>query len=349
MRLTDRLEKSRGFSDGTYENSSPKIYNRIRFQLTDKIQGGLLLEKDSGEGRLDDLRLFYLKANLSKRLSLLFGNYQLEAGQGLVLWGPYGFSKSSNVIFPIRKKARGVRGYTTVDENAAFFGGSVAFNSEKFQTITFFSQSQLDATLASDTQVSGFFSSGFHRNDLECQKKDVVTESVVGARIRYQPAQSLSIGATGYYSSFDKIINAPNLTRKRFEFRGKSNHVAGVDWQWSSGEATVFGEMARSRNGGTALIAAALWDFGATQLAFLFRDYKRDFQNLHGFGFGNSNGTTQNERGYYTGLQYKATSKTVVRAFYDIFENPWRTFFEPLPTDGRDFLIELEQRFAFPR
>ena len=52
------------------------------------------MEKDSGESRFDDLRLFYLSAAPRKNVQLLLGHFQLEVGQGLVLLGPYGLAKS---------------------------------------------------------------------------------------------------------------------------------------------------------------------------------------------------------------------------------------------------------------
>jgi len=76
----------------------------------------------------------------------------------------------------------------------------------------------------------------------------------------------------------------------------------------------------------------------------LFRNYDLDFQNFHGFGFAEVNGTTQNERGYYTGLHYKVTRSTTLSAFHDIFFHPWRTFFQPLPFEGQETLVQLEQK-----
>ncbi|NIR48361.1 hypothetical protein GWO43_07825 [candidate division KSB1 bacterium] len=345
-RVLDRIDRPRGFQDGTYESSPQKLYQRLEFDIANRVHGGVLLEKDSGESRLDDLRMFYLASNLTEQLSVLVGNYHLEIGQGLVLWGPYGFSKSANPIYPIRKRARGVRGYTTVDENAAFFGGSVSFNWGPLQAIAFASKSDLDATPASDGEVSGLFTTGFHRNENEGNKKDVVSESVFGSRVRYTTSIGLSLGATTYRSTFDKIINDPDLERDRFEFRGNENYVVGLDWDWPIRNVILFGEIARSKNGGQALIAGSQLDFDSVQLAFLYRDYQKDFQNLHGFGFGESNGTTQNERGYYTGLDYRITRSTRLKAYFDIFAKPWRSFFQPLPVEGRDFLAQLEQKFG---
>jgi hypothetical protein len=343
-RISDQVDRPIGFKNGTYESSPQKLYNKLQYQLGERLHAGLLLEKDSGERRWDDLRLFYISSQITKNLSLLVGNYQLEVGQGLVLWGPYGFSKSADAVFPIRKTGRGYRGYTSVDENAALFGGCAKLDLADVTLTAFASRQQLDATAISEDAVSGLFDSGFHRTETEADKKDALTESVFGGRIQYARTNRWAIGGTFYFSSFDKEIANPDIARNRFDFRGRDNHVAGLDWEWRSKNLVLFGEVARSKNGGHAALAGAQFDFKRLQLALLYRNYSRDFQNFHGFGFAEVNGTTQNEKGYYTGLHYKITRSTTLNAFHDIFFHPWRTFFEPLPLEGQETLIQLEQK-----
>lgn len=345
-RVSGRLERPLGFENGAYESSAQKIYNRFRFELLGNIKGGLLLEKDSGESRLDDLRLFYLRAAPGKNLQIWFGHFQIEAGQGLVLWGPYGLAKSSAAILPVKKRARGAREYSSVDENSAFFGGATSIKTGDFEITAFASKNKLDATPVSDQAVSTFSTTGFHRNETERIKKDAVTESAVGGRIAYNSTLSISIGATVYHSSFDKMVQNPDFTRNRFGFRGKENTVAGFDWKWRLPNVEIFGEAAISKNGGDALLAGSIFDFSPLKLAILYRNYQKDFQNLHAFGFGESNGKTRNEKGYYLGLNYKLASQTKISAYFDIFSNPWRTFFEPLPVEGREFLGQIEQKFG---
>ncbi len=345
-RLSDRVDRPVGFEEGDYLYSPQKIYHRIQYQIAEKISGGFLLEKDSGERRWDDLRLYYVAVDAHPNFSFLVGNYLLQIGQGLTLWGPYGFSKSADAIFPIKKRGREFRGYSTVDENAALHGGVAHVTLKHFAATIFASRAKLDATLTSENEVSGLFATGFHRNENELSKKDALTESLAGAALRLQLPLQLTVGGSFYFSKFDKTINDPDLVRQRFAFRGRKNAVAGFHWDWRIPSANLFGEAAGSKNGGRALLAGALLDFKKIQLAFLFRDYGKDFQNLHGFAFADANGSTQNERGYYSGLHFKIGERTAVSAYYDIFTHPWRTFFEPLPFDGNEFLAQIEQRFS---
>lgn len=343
-RVSERIDQPVGFKDGTYESSSAKIYNRLQFDLANRFKAGLLIEKDGGEKQWDDLRLFYLSSSVSEHLQVLIGHYQVEAGQGLVLWGPYGFSKGASVVVPVKKQGRGIRGYTSVNENASLFGGAIAIDWGALHVLSFASDNKLDASPLSEHEVSSIFDTGYHRNDNEKQKKDQLTERLLGAHLRYQFGLGGSVGVTIQHSEFDKEINSPNIIRNRFEFRGKRNIVLGFDWNWTGTHAGFFGEAARSRNGGRAILAGGLLNYANVSLACVLREYQKDFQNLHSFAFADQNGDARNERGFYTALEYDLTTTTKLSAFYDVVSTPWRTFFEPLPIQSQDFFSQIEHK-----
>ena len=344
-RISDRIDKPVGFKNGTFTSSSTKIYNRMKIKLREKVEGGMLLEKDAGESSLDDLSLFYVALKPTRNIALLVGDYQLQFGQGLVLWSPYGFSKSSDAVYPIKRRARGQRGYLSVDENAALRGASAFVRWRNLEITSFVSRSNLDATQVTDEAVSGISATGLHRTENERSKKDVLQETVVGGRLAYGQA-GLVIGGTFYRSSYDKLILNLQLERKRFAFSGDDNHVAGFDWAYQHTFFDFFGEFAASKSGGRAVVAGGRFDFGEVELALLYRNYDRDFHNLHAFGFGERNGETQNERGYYMGMTYRLSRSAKLNAYYDFYKFPWRTFFEPLPREGREFMAQLEQKFG---
>ncbi|RMF62149.1 MAG: hypothetical protein D6743_12585, partial [Calditrichaeota bacterium] len=345
-RVSDPIDRAVGFKDGTYPNSPQKLYTRLQFRLHERVRGGVLVEKDSGERRLDDLRLYHLAFRLSDQALLFLGDYTLEVGQGLVLWGPYGFSKSAEAIYPLRKRPRGLRGYLTVDENADLRGAATRLKLGMAELLAFVSRKKLDATPSSDDAVSSLFTTGLHRTRTEENKKDVLAESVIGGHLSYILPVGLKLGLSYVHSNYDKTISSSDLVRKRYAFRGKTNEVMGVNWSWEGRQYQLFGEFARSKSGGTALLAGTILDFDALRLAFLHRNYQKDFQNFRAFGFGERNGATQNEVGYYTGLEYKLSRGTTVRAYYDIFRQPWRTFFSSLPGQGQELLTQVEQRLG---
>jgi hypothetical protein len=63
---------------------------------------------------------------------------------------------------------------------------------------------------------------------------------------------------------------------------------------------------------------------------------------LHSFGFGDRSGNTQNETGFYTGIQLTPLKGLSVNAYYDQFKFPYRTYSDAVPTIGNDFLVFSE-------
>jgi hypothetical protein len=85
----------------------------------------------------------------------------------------------------------------------------------------------------------------------------------------------------------------------------------------------------------------AIWP--GMELVLFYRDYAKDFNNLHAYAFGEQNGRSQNEKGLYTGLKLKMRRGTRLQAYYDIFRCPWRTPDVPQPSSGDDFMIQADQ------
>jgi len=110
-RIINPLEKSKGFVEGKYFDSILKQYNRIIFNYDEKITGGILFEKDSGEREFNDHQSFYLELrDILKLKKIVLGKYQMEFAEGLVFWNPYGFGKVSDGIYPMKKRGRGILG-----------------------------------------------------------------------------------------------------------------------------------------------------------------------------------------------------------------------------------------------
>jgi len=74
-RLSRKLEESVGYNDGTYYPSPTKVYNRMSLEYDSRFRLGMLLEKDSGERRIDDLKLYFLSyRDRSNKNKLILGN-----------------------------------------------------------------------------------------------------------------------------------------------------------------------------------------------------------------------------------------------------------------------------------
>ena len=345
-RTSRKLEQNEGLKTGYYYPSPEKIYNRFLCSYGENLKFGILFEKDSGEKRINDLTSYFVKySNKKNGNEFIFGNYFLECGQGLIFWNPYGTRKSSNPIYSAKKYSRGAHEYTLVDENASLFGvsGKIRFNF--FQVLLFFSSNKIDAsTNEEDGKITSFYSSGFHRNEKEMQKKDMVTEQLAGMRLELKPRSNLSIGLTGYQAQFDKSIINRNLIRNRYSYEGKLNSLIGIDYNLTAGLFNFFGEFAQSRNKGCGMLTGILLDSKNVKLTLSYRNYKKDFLSLHGNSFSESGGNPQNEQGFYLGLKINPFRNLKFFFYFDQFKFPWRTYLIPMPHSGKELFAAIKYK-----
>ena len=123
--------------------------------------------------------------------------------------------------------------------------------------------------------------------------------------------------------------------------------MTSLDYDFIYRNMNFYGEVANSYKGSLAGIGNVQLVFpGIANLVFSYRNYAKDFTPLHSFGFGNRNGNTQNETGFYTGIQLRPVKGLSLNAYYDIFKFPYRTFLDPVSISGNDFLTYAEWHMA---
>ncbi len=345
-RASRKIEQSEGLKTGYYYPSPEKIYNRLICTYGEDVKFGILLEKDSGEKHINDLTSYFLKyTNADKNYEFILGNYILETGQGLIFSNPYGARKSSNPLYAAKRKSRDAREYTLVDENASLFGISGKIDFTVLQLLLFYSSNKIDASVNSENEnVTGFFTSGYHRNKNEINKKDRLTEQLAGMRLEFKPRSNILFGITGYKTRFDFPFFNENLIRKRFFFEGKINSLLGCDYNLTIGLFNLFGEFALSRNRGFAALSGILLDSKDIKLTLLFRNYGKDFISLHGNSFSENNGNPMNEQGFYFGLKVNPMKNLKLSFYFDSFKFPWRTYLIPMPQTGKELFAGIKYK-----
>jgi len=334
------LQERKGFQDGTYFNSPFKIYNRAVLNYSENIEGGLLFEKDAGEKSLNDFTAGYVEfKNFPFFSEAVFGDYILEFGQGIAFWRASGFSKGSEVVYPVKKVGRGVQPYLSSDENKFLHGGAATVRLPGFEASAFFSNNRLDASVDTLNGITSFDISGLHRTRNELDRHNTARETLFGARIAYKHPDIIQLGLTYYNSVFDKDV----VSNRLFQFTGSKNNMLSLDYDLYIKNTNVFGEWARSHTGAIGGVTGLLVNFGTmVDMVFVLRNYPKDFISLHGFGFGERNGDTQNEFGIYTGVKLRPARFLEISAYYDQFKFPWQTYFNPLPTSGNDALVQTD-------
>jgi hypothetical protein len=202
----------------------------------------------------------------------------------------------------------------------------------------FISRRSLAGSLNTGDTISSFYEAGLFRTESELTKSGAANERLIGGRLQFSSTGEWNIGATYYHSSFDKMI----ASERTFEFAGTEASVAGLDGSFQFKRLLLFGELARSKNGGTAGIVGVNLRVGPkASVAVGYRDYSPQFNSLHANGFGERD-DTKNERGMYVGLQVPVTRWIKFSGYVDQFKFPWRTFSNPVPTSGLDIFTEAD-------
>lgn len=377
MRYTRLLEEKEGYKRNDsvwrvepnkyYCGSPDKFYLRYKLNFQERIKAGFLAEKDPGEviftNKLPDTirQLIDHKAspvfdfysgylqleNIYNIRSLVIGDYQLGFGQGLSLWTGLGFGKSPSAI-NIKKFGYGVKANHSSNESGFFRGAAGTFQLGKLDITAFYSSLKRDAnitlydsTLAEIAEVSSLQSTGYHRTVNELADRNVLGNKVFGGNISFN-SRRFHIGATAYKSSFAAEINPNEKLYNKYYFRGKESAVAGMDFNWLMREVNFFGEISYSSNNAKAILLGALFNVQSrVNLAVLYRDYDKNYQNLFCNAFG-ENSRNMNETGIYIGLQTQLSKSFSLSAYCDLFEFPWLRSRTDAPSQGRDYYFQAD-------
>ncbi|MBU2492704.1 MAG: helix-hairpin-helix domain-containing protein [Bacteroidetes bacterium] len=339
-RVIEDIQNRKGFSEKIYQGNKYKFYNRLKGELKDyKIN--ILTEKDAGEKSFSDFYSVNLNAdNFYLFDKIILGDYLIEFGQGLALWGPYAFSKSGEAVSSIGRSGRGIVPYSGTDENQFFRGAAARINSRKFDLSIFFSSNKIDANISFDGSITSTPLDGYHRSENELTKKDKTNLVMTGGIVNYFANESTSINFLYFHTKFsNQFIKEKIYDLKGSDFNFYSLSYSGVyNKLYINGEFSFNGISAASINNVEFRINKSF------SLAASFRNYPRNYYNIFSRGFGESSNTI-NEKGFYFGLKTKINS-TSINVYYDQFKFPFATFSNPVSTYGNELLIDLFHSFS---
>ncbi|MBM4167186.1 MAG: hypothetical protein FJ218_09765 [Ignavibacteria bacterium] len=339
-RVAQEIQKRKGFEDGTFLGTRLKSYQRIRVSQ-ENISGGILFEKDAGEKKINDFTTGFVRVkNLFNAVSVILGDYSIEAGEGLSLWRGFGIRKSSDVFAPAQRNAHGIVPHLTSDEVNFFRGGAMQITSSQLDIALFFSQRKRDANFSLGKDSTTLYDAGYFRTENEIEKRSQLFETSIGGTASYRFSKQLSLGGSWYRAQFHRTL----LVSEGKVFAGKILSLASlfVDGKFPFG--TLFGEIALQHNASVSAIAGAEIS-PARNFRFLVvgRNYAPNFFSLHGLAFGERI-TTRNERGVYVGFVLRSIKRTTLSIYYDQFSFPQPTTTSIFPSYGNDFLFRADVR-----
>jgi hypothetical protein len=283
--------------------------------------------------------------------ALAIGDYQIGFGQGLTAWSGLAYGKNPDAV-AIKRNAPGIRPYTSTDENLFMRGLAFTGGNNTFQATGFLSRKKADAHITQTDSlqeektlvVSSLQETGLHTTPAEIANKGAVTQTVFGGNISYRK-RKYSFGVTGMHTLFDALLNHTPETYNRFSFHGTQLTNASTDYSFLLHNVSFFGETSVSSSyaggEGWAFLHGYLLSLAPTlSLSILHRNLSRNFQSLYA-NIVAENSAAANERGVYFGINAKPSHSIVINAYYDQFTFPWLKYRVNAPSNGSDFLIQV--------
>ena len=339
-----------------YLGDRQKIYARYKFAYRDRVQAGITMEKDAGEQFFSGAQKYgfdFYSAHLQlDRIGnfnrIVAGDFQGQFGEGLVLWNGMAMSKSAFVL-NIKKKPQGLRRYSSTDENRFFRGAGVTYSFKKIYVSAFASYKKIDGNaVLTDTLddeailISALQTTGYHRTPSEIVDRHTIGESVAGGNVTYR-GDKLDLGFTALAYKFSAELNRDLQPYQIYDFQGKENFNASLNWFYLFHDVSFFGEAAVSANGAPAIVTGLNLPLAPQlQIATLYRYYSEAYQAYYSNAF--SEGTrTQNEQGLYIGIKYMPIRHWAFSFYVDNYSFPWMRsrIYEPL-TGGTEYFAQVD-------
>lgn len=334
-----------------YLGSKQKLLGRYRFDFQNRIQFNLNMEKDAGEpffiGKNSMGFDFYTASLAFKNFGvinrLVIGDYSLQFGQGLSLYTGFGFGKTADATL-IPKVSRGLTAYSSTNEINYFRGVAATFKLKSVEFTPFISKQPIDATVqttGNPVSISSLGTTGYHRTTTELTNKNSAEQFTYGFNLNYTK-RNFKVGTTAYSTSFQFPIQRRRNAYNEFDFSGKELNNLSFYYDYSFHNLYFFGETAKSLGGGAATLNGLLSSFSSNISAVvLYRNYSKNYHSFYNQAL-SENTNAVNEKGIYSGLNFRFTKTWNFSAYADFFQFPWLKFQVSQPnSSGHEFLGRL--------
>ncbi|SMD16551.1 hypothetical protein [Pedobacter nyackensis] len=352
-RYTRLLKKQKGFRDlpgSRYLGSPEKALLRYRYNFQGIVSAAIVMEKDAGEHLFnkktgsDHLSAHLALFKLGRVKKLVLGDYSLQFGQGLTLWSGFAFGKGPDVT-SVAAKDVGLKPYTSANESSFFRGVASTVNlGRNIYLSSFISFRKLDASLKITTDggysLYNISMSGLHRTQTEHKNQKTLGQQVYGGVLQYI-SDNLNIGGIAYQADYEhQFTTGPQLYNK-FSFTGKHFSNIGLHYNYTFQNIYLYGEIAHSIGSGMATINGAMASLSRKLSAVLLhRSYDINYQSFFSRSLGEGT-ETNNEKGWYAGLNYILPGNFIWSLYADYFKFPWLKYRVDSPSAGYELLSQI--------
>ena len=338
-RVVKDLQTEKGFIDNKFYGDRYKTYSRIKLNIKNKLNVGVTIDKDPGEKSINDLTSAYFSINNSGIFNkVVIGDYLVEFGQGLALWSPYSFSKSSNSISPVNKKAAFLREYKSSDENKFFRGAAIDVTLGNFNLSSFYSNNYFDANIDPLTEeILSVPVDGLHRTQNEILKKHTAKENFSGGILTYKIPSKLDLGILFYHARLSNSFTPKGV----YDLKGDNFNYYSLSYHFYFPNISLSGENSFDGKSLASIINLYIELNSRISIISSVRNYPGNYANLHGSGFGEKNGGTKNEVGFYNGIRYRS-GFGIFNFYFDQFKFPYPTPGSSFPSSGNEVMFNYE-------
>ncbi len=350
------IEKQLGYQikDTTrsrYLGTPERILLRYRMHWSPELRFNLTMEKDAGE-RLGfrknttgfDAYSFSLEITKQRYMNqFIIGDYQLQVGQGLSVWGGYAMGKGA-ILHGIARIGQGFKMHTSSDEIRFFRGVALEIERGNLLIRPYVSFRNRDGNLqevdGTIPIVESLGTSGLHRTPNELNNKNQVKQRTVGLNLEYV-LPLLRVGVHGYYNRFNAQLSPPDLLRNKFKFSGQDEFVGTIYSQFNYRNLFAFNEFSKHQQSGSAFLQGLLISMHPKfNLGLLYRNYSKDYHGMFAQAFGNSS-LPSNEQGMYLGFQYQINRRSQLLFYVDQYRFPWAKYRVDGPSVGYDAFMTI--------
>ncbi len=343
-----------------YTGNPQKLLGRYRFNFQNRIQLAFNMEKDAGEpffaGKNSTGFDFYTASLYFKNFGiinkLVVGDYSLQFGQGLSLYTGFAFGKNADATL-IPKVSRGLTPYSSTNEISYFRGIAATLQWKPLSFTPFISDQPIDATVqttANPEYITSLGTTGYHRTATELANKNSTEQRTYGLDFNYSK-HTFKTGFTAYSTQFQFPVQRKKSAYNQYIFAGKELDNFSFYYDYSFHNFYFFGETAKSLGGGAATVNGLLSSLSSSiSVVLLYRDYGRDYHSLYNEAV-SENTDAVNEKGIYSGINFKLSKRFTLSAYADFFKFPWLKYQVYQPnSNGHEFLGRLtyqpNSRFA---
>jgi hypothetical protein len=263
---------------------------------------------------------------------VLLGDFQYEAGTGLVFASAFGMANWLSAPNGVRPdETRGLVLRPSSDRQMLLHGGAVSLASDWAEAVVVGSTTGLDAAL-NNGAVERVTEGEAASSELAAARRDQLRETLAGFSVVVKQ-KNWRVGSTGYYSHFSPMLAASDANA--LDLSGDHLKMGSLFAQTRVADLTAVGEVATSNPGGQAWQAAAAWNREPISMSVWHVRADPDFHSPRSQVWGGYGAQANNLDA--SGIRLRATAQHHVWWLSASAENtPFRTSRAPLGLNSSD-------------